>query len=133
MTLHVYIRVYRKGNKIWYAENFSAYGVTSILLLFCTEAPYNFLEREIGMKREVIVGKPLPIYFLPWLTTFELLASLPFFPVLLPPLSPSLPPPKLPIENRDSTTSIFPTVVDMTALSWISVKRLITSAIQIYL
>ena len=52
-----------RGNKIWYAENFSAYGVTSILLLFCAEAPYNFLEREIGMKREVIVGKTFPIHF----------------------------------------------------------------------
>ena len=45
-----------RGNKIWYAENFSAYRVNSILLLLCAEAPYNFLEREIGMKREVIVG-----------------------------------------------------------------------------
>ena len=33
------------------------------LLLFCAEAPYNFLEREIGMKREVIVGKTFPIHF----------------------------------------------------------------------
>ena len=30
------------------------------LLLFCAEAPYNFLGREISMKREVIVGKPSP-------------------------------------------------------------------------
>ena len=59
----IYTGYIERGNKIWYAENFSAYGVTSILLLFCAEAPYNFLEREIGMKREVIVGKTFPIHF----------------------------------------------------------------------
>ena len=36
-------------NEIWYAENFSAYGVTFIF----RRCPALFLEKELGMKREL--------------------------------------------------------------------------------
>ena len=38
------------------------------VLLFCANAPDNFLERKLGMKREVSWGLHFPIHFHPWLS-----------------------------------------------------------------
>ena len=37
------------------------------ILIFCTNAPDNFLGRELGMKREVSGGLDFQIHFHPWL------------------------------------------------------------------
>ena len=52
-----------KGSKIWYTEK----SALTELLLFCANAPDNFLERELGMKRGVSWGLHFPINFLSWL------------------------------------------------------------------
>ena len=41
--------------------------VLTEVLLFCANAPDNFLERELDMKRGMGGGLHFPIYFHPWL------------------------------------------------------------------